>query len=110
MKVVAPSSSVRRSSRSPAAPVSSSGISNGGGGGGRSPDATAFQLLKNQLEKEGEWRQLSNRHGIYDILVKKGHNLGDAGEWILFIIYHSYYTSSFLDDEFIVYLLLACLL
>jgi hypothetical protein len=65
----------RRSTRSPAPPSSA-----GGNNGGLSPDATAFQLLKSQLEKE-EWRRLSSRKGgFYDTLVKKGHTLDDAGE------------------------------
>eukprot|EP00985_Skeletonema_marinoi_P022303 scaffold14217_cov127-Skeletonema_marinoi.AAC.3 len=61
-------SSIRRSSRSPVPPSSSSDS--------RSPDATAYQLLANQLEKE-EWRQLSNRKGGF-ALVKKGHSIDDA--------------------------------
>mmetsp|Transcript_19843 Transcript_19843/g.29686 ORF Transcript_19843/g.29686 Transcript_19843/m.29686 type:complete len:176 (-) Transcript_19843:178-705(-) len=63
-------SSIRRSSRSPVPPSSSSDS--------RSPDATAYQLLANQLEKE-EWRQLSNRKGGF-ALVKKGHSIDDAVE------------------------------
>jgi len=69
-KLAAAPSSIRRSSRSPAPPSSSSDS--------RSPDATAYQLLANQLEKE-EWRQLSNRKGGF-ALVKKGHSIDDAGK------------------------------
>jgi len=69
-KSAAAPSSIRRSSRSPVPPSSSSDS--------RSPDATAYQLLANQLEKE-EWRQLSNRKGGF-ALVKKGHSIDDAVE------------------------------
>ncbi len=44
----------------------------------RSPDATAYQLLVTQLERE-EWRQLSDRKGGF-ALVKKGCTIDDAGE------------------------------
>jgi len=75
MPKVAPASVVRRSTRSPVPP------SSGSNNGSLSPDATAFQLLKSQLENE-EWRILSSRKGGFDALVKKGHALDDAGECV----------------------------
>jgi hypothetical protein len=77
MPKVAPASVVRRSTRSPVPP------SSGSNNGSLSPDATAFQLLKSQLENE-EWRILSSRKGGFDALVKKGHALDDAGELCLY--------------------------
>lgn len=71
-----PTTSIRRrSTRSPVPPSSSSSDI-------RSPDATAYQLLVTQLERE-EWRQLCDRKGGF-ALVKKGHTIDDAGEfWCL---------------------------
>ena len=65
------SSTRRRSTRSPAPPSSSDLV--------RSADATAYQLLRAQLEKE-EWRLLSNRNTGGFVLVKKGFTIDDAGE------------------------------
>ena len=71
-------SSVRRSTRSPAPPSSSAGTSNG-----LTPEETAFQLLKQELEAEG-WRDLSNKKcGLGFVFIKKGHSLDDAGKFIM---------------------------
>ena len=79
MPTLAPSttSTRRRSTRSPAPPSTSTSSSENNS---RSPDATAYQLLRAQLEKE-EWRLLSDRKGGF-ALVKKGYTIDDAGESI----------------------------
>jgi hypothetical protein len=72
-------SSVRRSTRSPAPPSSSAGNSSNG----LTPEETAFQLLKQELEAEG-WRDLSNKKcGLGFVFIKKGHSLDDAGKFYM---------------------------
>lgn len=73
-------SSVRRSTRSPA-PPSSSSTGNNSNNNGLTPEQTAFQLLKQELEVEG-WRDLSNKKcGLGFVFVKKGYSLDDAGKF-----------------------------
>jgi hypothetical protein len=74
-------SSVRRSTRSPAPPSSSSAGNTTNNG--LTPEETAFQLLKQELESDG-WRDLSNKKcGLGFVFVKKGYSLDDAGKFYI---------------------------
>ena len=66
-------SALRRSTRSPT-PTS---ISNGS----LTAQATAFQLLKEELDRDDEWREVrSGVVGLHSLLVKMGYTLENAGE------------------------------